>query len=301
MPDELKAEVVQEQPQQTPDVQTVTPQVTPPVVQPVESVIEASEPEPVRLTDEDIAQGIANEKSNVQKRFDKLTAEKYSLKEEVDKLRHELESIKNAPKEQPEEKKYTAQQLDEAIKYGIENGDSKLVAEAIDHKMKLAIDGAVKQYTEPQEKEKSQQAVQNELWSKFISTLNTSDPDYDFNNTSSAAYKYTQFYLTSPDYKKHYSSFGVYGPIQAANDAMRVISEQKRQKLTNTKLRATEKDLAKEKMKSQFTYGNAYVAPDVDEDKQPEVIIKDPNVDSGLAEFLKHRVGSTDTKNLALR
>jgi len=297
MSDIQTAEVVQEQqPVETPAVQVVEPQVTEPVVTPVAPVLEGSEPEPVRLTDEDVQEGIAIEKSNVQKRFDKITAEKYALKDELDKIKAELVSLRTGSK--PEEKKYTAQQLDDAIKYGIENGDSKLVAEAIDHKMKLAIEGAVSKYTEPQVEEKTRQERQNALWAKFTSTLNVTDPDYDFNNPASAAYKYTQFYLTSPDYKEHYSSFGDYSVIQAANDAMRVISEQKKKKLVNTKLRTTENNLAKEKMKSQMTFGNAYVAPDVESEPAQEIKLVDPNIDSNLAAYLNGRLGVTEPKKL---
>ena len=298
MPDIQTAEVVQEQQPQTPAVQVVEPQVNTPVVTPVEPVKEVSEPEPVRLTEEDVQQGIASEKSNVQKRFDKITAEKYALKEELDRIKAELATLRTAPK-QDEEKKYTVQQLDDAIKYGIDNGDSKLVTEAIDHKMKLAIDGAVSKYTEPQKQEQSRQERQAAIWQKFVSTLNTKDPDYDFNNPASPAYKYTQFYLTSPEYREVYSAYGDAASVVAAQNAMMVIAEQKKMKLTNTKLRTTENNLAKEKMKSQMIFGNAYVAPDVESDKQPEIKIVDMNIDSNLEAYLNGRLGSVEPKKLA--
>ena len=290
---EVNAEgIVQEQQQQIGDVQakpavSVNPDGTP--IQPPEGQ-ESAPVEEVRLTEDDIRNGIEQEKTNVQKRIDKITAEKYSALDRVKQLEQKIDAMAQKM-DAPQQKEYTPQQLDEAIKHGIEDGNYALVTEAIDHKMRQAIDGAVKTYAEPQKQEQDNQAKRNELWGKFVSSLNVTDPDYDFSNPTSAAYKYAHFYLTSPDYKDHYDSFGDYSAIQAANDAIRVISEQKRKKKNEGKLKVAENSLAKERMKNQVGYGNAYVTPDVTDNHTQNIQIVDNNIDANLSEFMVYRKG----------
>jgi len=290
MPDVVSAEaIITGQQQQIPDVMP-TPPAAPIVANPEttqESVLEE-----IRLTEDDIKTGIEQEKTNVQKRIDKITAEKYHAQSEVKELRTKLAELEAKVTAKPEPK-YTPQILDEAIAKGIDEGNSALVREAIDHKIKMAIDDAVGKYQEPQKQAQSQQERRNALWQKFVSTLNTSDPDYDFNNPSSAAYKYTSFYLNSPDYAEHYNAFGEYKDVQAANDAIRVISEQKRKKQHDGKLKSTETSLAKERMKNSMSVGNAYVTPDTE--NRQEIKIVDTNIDNNLSEFMKYRKGMVST------
>jgi len=290
MPDVVNAEAIMTgQQEQTPNV-TPPPQADTKVV-PTENAQE-SVLEEIRLTEDDIKTGIEQEKTNVQKRIDKITAEKYSAINKVKELEAKVNELEGKVNTKPEAK-YTPQVLDEAIQRGIDDGNSALVREAIDHKIKLAIDDAVGKYQEPQKQAQNQQERRNALWGKFVSTLNTNDPDYDFTNPSSAAYKYTTFYLSSPDYREHYEAFGEYKDIQAANDAIRVISEQKRKKQQDGKLKSTEKDLAKERMKNSMSIGNAYVTPDTGTTQ--EVKIVDSNIDPNLSEFMKYRKGMVST------
>jgi hypothetical protein len=292
MPEVVSAEaILTGQQQQTPNVEP-TPQapVTPTVAKPEttqESVLEE-----IRLTEDDIKTGIEHEKTNVQKRIDKITAEKYAAQGEVKELRAKLAELETKLTSKPEQK-YTPQQLDEAIKHGIDNGNYALVSEAMDHKIKIAIEDAVGKYQEPQKQAQSQQERRNALWQKFVKTINSSDPDFDFNNPASAAFKYTTFYLNSPEYSEHYNEFGEYKEIQAANDAIRVISELKRRKQLDGKLKSTETNLAKERMKNQMSVGNAYVTPDTE--NRQEIKIVDRNVDDNLSEFMKYRKGMVST------
>ena len=201
----------------------------------------------IEISDDDIQEDLKERKDRVQKRIDKLTAEKYGALEEVEKLRQELESIKSKV-DKPEQPKYTNEQLNEAIALGMEEGNSKLVVEAIQALVKNEREAAIIEISKPKQEEEQAQARKNQIWSNFISSVDNKDKDFDLNDQSSPAFKYTLYYLQN--YKDHYAKFGDYAEVQAANDALRAVSELKHRKRSNTKIRTTEKELAKEKMKT---------------------------------------------------
>ena len=103
-----------------------------------EETAEEEQEQSISLSDEDIEQDLSEKKDRVQKRIDKLTAEKYGALDEVEKLKRELEEIKSQVTKKEEAPQYTNEQLNDAIALGMEEGNPKLVVEAIQHLIKNA-------------------------------------------------------------------------------------------------------------------------------------------------------------------
>lgn len=245
-------------------------------------------PQMSQITDDEIKADISERKDRFQKRIDKITAEKYQALDEVKKMRQELEALRTKVEKPKEEKtQYSMEQLEEAFEHGYQEGNPKLMKEAIKEMIKLERKSAFDDINKSTEAEKQAVQKKSQIWNNFIQNHASDDPDLDFNNQSSPVYRYTLYYLQN--HPEYYNAFGEYSELQAANDALRAVTELKQKKKLGLQLKSTEKDLMQEKLKTQIPVGNASFDSSVQSKSEPTQILVDKNVDDNLASYLKMR------------
>jgi hypothetical protein len=205
------------------------------------------------ITDEEIKADITEKKNKIQKRIDKLTAEKHQYKSEIDELRNEINSLKQAKVEQPKEPQYDRETLEKAIDEGLQKGETRLVTEAIRELIKVEKNEAVKSITQKERDQEAQKARQATIWNAFKETVGIDDPDLDFDNKESAGFKYANYYLNN--HADHYSKFGDYAVVQAANDARLAVEALKLRKKNGSQLQKTERELIQQKLKNSVEVG----------------------------------------------
>lgn len=238
----------------------------------------AAKPEVPAITDEDIKADISEKKDKIQKRFDKLTAEKHQYKNELEELKKEIAELKAPKVKEVEEPKYTREVLEDAIEKGMSEGQPKLVTEAIRELVKLEKNDAVKTITQKEREAEAQQARQAQIWTAFKDTVGGDDPDLDFDNKDSAGFKYANYYLTQ--HRDHYSKFGDYAVVQAANDARLAVEALKLRKRNGSQLQKTEKELIQQKLKNNVEIGNG---------SAPAQPVKQASADMGLDDYFQAR------------
>lgn len=232
-----------------PESQTEEPSTSP------EETVESDEAvnPPIDLSDEDINKTYEEKKTNIQKRLDRLTAEKKSAqeeaweyKQELEKLKQEVETLK---KPESKEKTYSDEQLKAALVKAREDGDVDLEFEIMQELKK----NEVKKLEDVQNKKKIEEEAfrtkENEVWAQYVETFPYSDdPQLDLNDKNSLLLRYTsKLYQDNP---KHYNKFGYYRLVQAVNDARDLILQSRISKINNKQTETLEKKLAREKLKN---------------------------------------------------
>jgi hypothetical protein len=197
-----------------------------------ESEEETSEPQ-AEQTD-DIDDLLSN---RVQRRIDKLTAEKKSANEENDLLKARIAALEtkfDQSKEPKEEKKSEAlsdDQIAKAIQRGIDDGDTSVIVDAIKY-----ITGQVKEQTVKEQQEiaqKQAEAVQkrNTEWfslakeyspEAYQSELLKSDPDFNLTDQGSKLYRLANRLFSDKGYGQQEQ-----GQSRAVREAYSILLERK--------------------------------------------------------------------------
>jgi hypothetical protein len=219
--------------------------------------------------------------SNVQKRIDKLTAELKAAQEELRSFKGQKETARS-----PE---YTPQQLRQAMKKSLEDGDADLAMDIFDYQLNKMKNDLIKMYTDEREMSvKQQQAIQNE-WNDTVSAYDkyadtkvpaiwpTSHKDLNLRDSTSLLYQVALALYTSSDPEKarYYRQPG--GQKLAVADALTRIVRDKAGKGRDSKVKQLEKKLTKERMKKSPVSGVAGAEErpakrQTDDDRLAEVI-----------------------------
>ena len=223
-----------------------------------------------------------DEKSNVQRRIDRLTAELKSLKDENVKLQGKQPTAEKA--------KYTEDQLATAMMKAVEDNDKVLMRDIIVEIQRNVKDDLVKMYnTEKETAVKQVQAIQNE-WNETVNAYSRysdtkvpeiytgSRKDLSLTDASALLYQVALALYTSddPEKKRYYQAPG--GQKLAVADALTYILRNKAGKGISSKVKKLEKQLTKERMKKSPVSGGpgaeekAPRRPQTAEDTLAEVI-----------------------------
>jgi hypothetical protein len=191
---------------------------------------------------------------NVQKRFDKLTAEKKALEERLQKLESQ-----QAPKEGT---KYTDAQLKGALKKAMEDGDSDLTWQIMDEMRKNTKAEIVEMYENEKKSYVDRESKINSEWKETVDAYSkyadtkvpeiwpNSHKDLDLKNGVGMLYQIAMRLYNNPDPEKAaYYKNQPGGQKLAVADALTYLMRTKAGKKTDTKVKKLEKQLTKERMK----------------------------------------------------
>jgi hypothetical protein len=221
-----------------------------------------SKEEDLGLEDElslDDFEEVSEKKSGVQKRIDKLVAEKKALEERLIRLEE-----KPKDKDSPE---YSESQLRHAMAKAIEENDANLMYEIMDYRIKKAqkeaIEGERKRQVEAQEMQRRHQQEwisvieENEYLadSEEPELYKGSHKDLNIKNPDSTLYKLATKLYADPERAERYRKDG--GQRLAVSDAIRMILRKKNSKSQSKETTILKRQLAKEKKKSSVSSGKA--------------------------------------------
>ena len=203
----------------------------------------------------------APKKSGEQKRIDKLTRDKYELQERLERLEHKLDEKISEPTTKGE-KKYSDNELKQAMRKAFDDGDSDLAWEIVDYKIRQERESAEEKYErlgkdqqESEQRRRKEWLSVQEEYSKYGASsepefyagsskdLNIADPQSLLNRLASSLY-----FSKDEELKVKYQSAG--GMHLAVSDAFRLILAKKRGSMAdNTETAKLKKKLAKERRK----------------------------------------------------
>lgn len=189
---------------------------------------EASEPESESATDEktdeaeelkeetpEDDEAVAHVKASMQKRIDKLTAEKKATEERLAKIEAKLDK--------PEDKKepvYTKEQLKAATKKFMEEGDSDGMFEIMEYMARQETKALKNEYLNEQKRIREEaEAKQREWNSVTMHYSNDEDPTLDIRKPNSTLYKVAKQFYEDPEIGPTYLLPGGGGMLQAVADA----------------------------------------------------------------------------------
>ena len=233
----------------------------------------------------------AEEKDGVQKRIDKLTAEKYQLKAELDEYKSKDRS--NKP---PEERVYTEVELDSAERKAFVDNDYDLMLTVRKEREKNLKSSLRKEYLDEQRKQQESYARTQSEWAEvkdsyqYLSApmkpeiytgsreeLNIGNPTSNLVRLARALYSMDRNKVAELlGYSRDYSSQG--GQERAVADALRLILDKRRtQKSDSPKTRMLQKQLTREKRKSSLGSPGGQKAEDTTPKKpqSPDEILKE--------------------------
>ena len=212
----------------------------------------------IDLTVEDIDKTYQDKKANVQKRIDRLTAEKKAAQEQSSVYKDKIEQLEakvkqlESPNTQSQDysDEYLAQALAKAREdndYALEIEITKNIQEREARKLQAEKDKANLEADAFKQKE-------NEAWSLYVDYFPyQDDADMDLNSRESLLRQYmNKLYTDNPE---HYNKFGHYRLIQVANDARSLILDSRLAKVTNNQTEALQRQLEKEKLKNEAGSG----------------------------------------------
>jgi hypothetical protein len=219
-----------------------------------EAPVEDSSAEIDRIIKEAESEG--TDTPNVQKRIDKLTAEKKALEERLQKLESQQEA------KEGKLPKYTDDQLKTALKKALEEGDSNLAWDIMDHMRKQTKQELIDMYNEEKTAFSKQQERINVEWKETVDAYakyaDTKVPeiwpgshkDLDLRNGTGMLYQIAMaLYWSKDPVKAEYYQKSPGGQKLAVADALTYLLRTKAGKRTDTKVKKLEKQLTKERMK----------------------------------------------------
>lgn len=166
-------------------------------------------------------------KSNVQKRFDNLTAEKKELLKANEKLEERLLKLEESTKPKGEEvKEHTNADLRTAMKKAIEEGDHNLIMDIQDYQLEMLEKKLIDKYENANKAQVEANSKQNKEWESIILDFSPDsyddealkeNPDFDIsNNTSKLFIEAEKLFKNSDKYRKMSN-----GMRKAVDDAFR--------------------------------------------------------------------------------
>ncbi len=175
---------------------------------------EESEEAEVKSTEEkDVA---AHVKTSMQKRIDKITAEKKTLEEKLEKA--ESEKTKTDSKKEPV---FTRDDLRSATKKFMDEGDSDGLFEVMEYMTKQESKALEKKYRDEQDRIQENVKAKNREWTSVVNHYsNDEDPTLDIRKTGSLLFKVAKQFFEDPELGPSYLLPGGGGMQQAVADAL---------------------------------------------------------------------------------
>lgn len=203
-----------------------------------------------------------DEKSNVQKRIDKLTAQLKQLKEENEELKNTV-----APEGEKKKPRYTPEQLKGAIGKAMQEQDHDLMMEVIQYAVETAKEDLRNEYTgeitKEQEVKKAIAAEWADVLKRYDYLASPNQPelyagarkDLDLKNQKSLLFRLASELYTNPQTAQEYRYKG--GQRQAVADALTQILRKKTNPSESGEALKLKKQLDKERMKNSFSTTDA--------------------------------------------
>lgn len=230
---------------------------------------EETDGEEPEVEEDDLADVLVDRKKDgAQKRIDKLTAQLRSTQEE-------LAVIRKQDGTEPKEKTYTDGQLRGALRNAIADGDSDLVWEIIDHKVRQSEKGLVKRYEDRERKQREDAKRNVKEWNQVRDSydyLSDSEKpeiysgsrrDLNLKDSNSLLRKVALALYTSEDEELFQLYHRPGGQALAVADALNAILNKKRGlKPEDKEKKHLKKRLTKERRKKSLTSGSTSVKQD---------------------------------------
>ena len=192
-------------------------------------------------------------KTPVQKRIDKLTAEKYQAQEETARLEERLKALET--KSEKRERVYTNAELDQAERKAISDNDIALLADVNKERLKNATNNLRNEYQQEKVKANEAKTQTSVEWNRIMARWGDDDnPDLDIRNKDSQLFRVAKQYFEDTEMKSEYSGSG--GMERAIADAFKFLMLAKRNK-KSPKDKKLERKVAKERSKKQLSTGSS--------------------------------------------
>jgi len=230
-------------------------------------------------------------KDKVQRRIDRLTAEKKAAQERASSLERELLQEKSTEKKKDSTVEYTKSQLASAMKKAMEDQDHDLMMEIMDYRVQQSEKSLIKQYEAEKNSVFEKQKKRQDEWVSIVtdySRLSEADEpelypgshkDLNINNSNSLLYRLANMLFTDPKHRERYIGSG--GQKQAVTDALLAILRKNKKPGATKETRRLKKALAKEKRKTSLGSSDSLKAESIQK--------KQLNESEKLSEYLKER------------
>lgn len=193
-------------------------------------------------------------KSPVQKRIDRITAEKYQAIEEKVRLEERIKLLE-AKSEKKEDRFFSSTELDQAERKAITENDVSLMADVNKERLRNLERNLITRYEKDQVKAKEAQSAQSVEWNTVVARWSDDeDPDLDIRNEESSLFKIAKQYFKDPEMKAEYSGLG--GMERAVADAFKYLIQARRNK-KSPKVKKLERKVAKERSKTELSSGSS--------------------------------------------
>ena len=193
-------------------------------------------------------------KSPVQKRIDRITAEKYQALEKKARLEERVKLLE-AKSEKKEDRFFSSSELDQAERKAITENDVSLMADVNKERLRNLERNMVARYEKDQAKVKEAKSAQGAEWTSIQARWSDDeDADLDIRNRESSLFKIAKQYFEDPEMKAEYSGLG--GMERAVADAFKYLTLARRNK-KSPKVKKLERKVAKERSKTQLSAGSS--------------------------------------------
>ena len=189
-------------------------------------------------------------KSGVQKRIDRLTAEKKALEARL--LALEEKSTKSEKKERV----YSEEELTRASQKAIADGDMALLDEVYKERQKNLEKRLINMYQQEQQSKQQATSAQQVEWKSIVERYSSNDPEFDIRNKDSKLFALAKSYFEDSELANEYKGNG--GMMRAVADAFLELVKLNKKKTKKTPIeKKLERKLAKEKSKTQLGTGSS--------------------------------------------
>ena len=214
---------------------------------------------PIELSDAELDAEIQSKKDNVQKRIDKITAQKKAAESEVETLRKQVETLsQKVDGKSTATPKYTDEQLKAALAKAMADGNHDLQFEVYSHMVKREREDAVAEINRQDTAQQNLAQQEKQVWSSVVENYSTiTDPDFNVNDPNSKLMVVAKKLLTDTTTGPRYAEMGPVKFYVVTKDAENLILNARLKKQTNKKTKSLEKQLVREKKKTRVTSGKS--------------------------------------------
>jgi hypothetical protein len=208
----------------------------------------SEEAEETAVEPEDDAKDVIK-KSGVQKRIDRLTAEKHQRDAEIAALKAQLDGKE---KSEPKERVYSEEELSKAERKAIDDGDMSLLSEVFKERQKNERRELIKMYQRERDAQVQAVTQKQREWGAIVDRYaNDDDPAFDIRKQTSDIYKIAKSFYEDAETSKDYQ--GPNGMMRAVADAFLELTRLKGKKKVPIDAKKNERKLGKEKLKNSLT------------------------------------------------
>lgn len=224
----------------------------------VEGEVDPDAPVNVTITEDELFETEKAQQDRVQKRIDKVIAERNIARDKATNLEERLDSLEKANKSVEEEgkPKWSHEQLNTAKRKALSESDLELYDEVMQHEIAWARYEAEQKAYAPQKKFLKLQADANQNWDDFVAHYpHEDDSDLDISNPQSLVRKTMDKMMRSDPQYYSFDKLGRNTFTEPAQKAVNLILQARYNKVTNRKTKELTRDLAKEKLKTALGSG----------------------------------------------